>query len=553
MSRKIFPNLLKAGLLLLSAIAVIKMIFFGLDIDEEYAVVMSYRMLAEDSMLLEMWEPHQTSGFVCAFFIKIYLLLFGSAEYLVIYLRIVGVGIQALVSWFLYRTIRKYYAKEAAFWAALMSFTLLPKWVQLPEFSNILLWSNLCVMSCLLRFAKDEKRKQVWLLAAGVFFCFMILAYPSCILITPVYLWGIARQSHTNKAGNLMWFLGTCVVIGCGYIGFFLTHMSVEQFLHGIKQMSTDGKHAATFWEKISGYGMELWERFPLVLGVVAVAGILWAGMRFVAPLKAVAHTKGSFVLLTILVAHLHQFLVWINKPVIFNEPLVFFFFAFLLGVLFIRKDSPLVIFGVIPSIAVLLAVLIVTNTTISVSGSNLLPGILAGGILLWEQDAKQSETKSYRYALRFTGVVMLGLLLFAKGYLLRESGGYLEDIFYTKQKALSGPAKNIYCRYVDGYEYNNLAGLIEDYVTEEDCVLYVGSHNLRYLLTEASISTYSTISTPTYDERLLEYWEEYPWKYPTIVIMEVGAGHQKDVQALLNLGELLAETGDVQIYKVIP
>ena len=154
--KKIVLWAFKAAILMLSLVGAVKMIFFGLVVDEEYSVVMSYRMVTGDAMLWDMWEPHQTSGFVCALFIKLFLLVFGSTEYLLIYLRIVGVCLQLAVSLFIYDTIRRIYDKEVAFWAGIMCFSLLPKWIQTPEFANILLWSNLCTMMCLLRYAKAD-------------------------------------------------------------------------------------------------------------------------------------------------------------------------------------------------------------------------------------------------------------------------------------------------------------------------------------------------------------------------------------------------------------
>ena len=54
-------------------------------------------------MFVDIWEPHQTSGFLTAFLCWIYQRITGTTEYLVLYLRICGALIQAAVSIFLYR------------------------------------------------------------------------------------------------------------------------------------------------------------------------------------------------------------------------------------------------------------------------------------------------------------------------------------------------------------------------------------------------------------------------------------------------------------------
>ena len=57
-----------------------KFIFTELNIDTEYAIAMSWRMLEGDFMLENMWEPHQTSAFLLAFIIKIYTAVTGTKE-----------------------------------------------------------------------------------------------------------------------------------------------------------------------------------------------------------------------------------------------------------------------------------------------------------------------------------------------------------------------------------------------------------------------------------------------------------------------------------------
>ena len=55
--KKIVLWAFKAAILMLSLVGAVKMIFFGLVVDEEYSVVMSYRMVTGDAMLWDMWEP----------------------------------------------------------------------------------------------------------------------------------------------------------------------------------------------------------------------------------------------------------------------------------------------------------------------------------------------------------------------------------------------------------------------------------------------------------------------------------------------------------------
>ena len=74
-------NLWKYLLLAASIVATVKIIFFGFDIVEQYAVSMAYRLVQGDRMFLEMWEPHQTSAFFSATFLWLYMQLFHTLKY----------------------------------------------------------------------------------------------------------------------------------------------------------------------------------------------------------------------------------------------------------------------------------------------------------------------------------------------------------------------------------------------------------------------------------------------------------------------------------------
>ena len=60
-----FINRLITVLFIFSILAAVKLIFVDYTMDEEYQIVMAYRNLSGDSIFGTMWEPHQTSAFMC--------------------------------------------------------------------------------------------------------------------------------------------------------------------------------------------------------------------------------------------------------------------------------------------------------------------------------------------------------------------------------------------------------------------------------------------------------------------------------------------------------
>ena len=151
---------------------------------------MACRILTGDRMFLEMWEPHQTSGFLTAGLAAVFVRVTGSYDYLILFLRFSGAGIQALISLFLYRTLRKRFSEEAAFFVAVFFYNTLPKWIQTPEFANMLVWFSTLAFACFLRYflPLEEKwaGKRLWLVAAGACLSAMVLAYPSLVLAIPI-------------------------------------------------------------------------------------------------------------------------------------------------------------------------------------------------------------------------------------------------------------------------------------------------------------------------------------------------------------------------------
>lgn len=68
--------------------------FTNLSYDCEYQIAMAYRLLQGDKMFLEMWEPHQTSAFLPAALMWVYMKLFHTATGIALYLQICGICIR---------------------------------------------------------------------------------------------------------------------------------------------------------------------------------------------------------------------------------------------------------------------------------------------------------------------------------------------------------------------------------------------------------------------------------------------------------------------------
>jgi len=560
--RLIPKRLIQAVLILLSVLATIKIYFLQMGIDEEYAVTMAYRIASGEVLFLELWEPHQTSGFLSAFLIRIFVSVTDSLDYLVLYLRVAGSLIQAAISIFLYHTCKKIVAEDAAFMAALFFYNTLPKWIQSPEFANMMIWFSTLAFLCLLRFYLGKSGNPVWLVLAGISLCGMILAYPSCILAVLVFLpamWMLDKKGFVKSA---LWLTGTCILLAVSYIGYYLQQMSLDELLYGMSQMMTDGTHENTVLERVSEYGRELAELLPHVLLVTGITLLVTAIIKKVIPAARAVSGWKIYLFVMIMTAQTEQVICWLMDSLVLHYPLIYFYLLYGAGIAVMlrtpkeqRSSQMKAVFwlGTVAGGGVWLSAFLITNTTISVTGPYLMIGMISSILLLSGIPAAKTELSEGKILMnlaRGATVCLLASTLFVKGFMVLSNQGIKDDIFLVKQKALSGPAKGIYCSYMVGYDYNQYADLAEEYIQEGTRVLYAGSHSLFYLLGTPVISTPSTISTPTYDERLLTYWELHPEKYPQLVIIEAGSEYLEDLHEFMDLGEPIIETEGFIIYQ---
>ncbi len=110
--RSKFQKYLTALLILGVIFLNIKKVFMDFSVDVEYAITMFYRLAMGDHMFSQMWEPHQTSAFLLAFFIKIWMSALGTTTGLVIYLNTVSLLVKSTVTLFFYKPLKTTYGEK---------------------------------------------------------------------------------------------------------------------------------------------------------------------------------------------------------------------------------------------------------------------------------------------------------------------------------------------------------------------------------------------------------------------------------------------------------
>ncbi|MCR5477021.1 MAG: hypothetical protein K6E92_05285, partial [Lachnospiraceae bacterium] len=403
------------------------------------------------------------------------------------------------------------------------------------------------------------------------FMCVCVLAYPSSLIAFVCILFCLHRLYGRDQKYSVPIFITTCIIIGSVYLIYFLAKVAPGGFAYGVRQMMTDGTHSDTALQKLAFYGREVLTWLPILGGLaVGTAIVCVTAKRKSLRFACAVLTAGSL---------LHQIVYWFvgDHPYLMT-PMLFYYTAYVTGLIFLvrgMKDRRAegtalshtpervgLFLGMLPSAAFWLSAMLLTNTGLRPTGAFLIPGVIvsigmAGGGAAAEGTASAADGKEgavpgrYRHALFAVGALFLLTLMISRCWFVYENHGYKADIFFVKQKALSGTARNIYCRYLDGYDYNTAAELLGQYGSDEESLLVAAPHSLWYTLSPCKVGTYSTISTPVFDHRLTEYWEAFPDRYPDYVIGYADSEELADVARELSLGELLAEKDGIVLYRV--
>ena len=254
---------LKVLLILLSILASLKMLFFAVGMDEEYQLVMSYRNAMGDRLFLDMWEPHQSSAFLCTLLMKPYLMLFGTTG-IIIYLRVWGTLLHLGVSFYLYKTLRHFVSEDHAWLLALLYYNIIPKQIILPEFGIMQVWFYTLLSLFLMKYSMECKIR--YLILSAVALALNVLSYPSCLILFPFALLWLARFSGKHKWRDMGIFTAVCGACAAAYLGMLFSYTPpyptdrdlVQHFKRGHHPFPDPNGQAAALWKEDPIYGSPL-------------------------------------------------------------------------------------------------------------------------------------------------------------------------------------------------------------------------------------------------------------------------------------------------------
>lgn len=535
-------KVLKIVLVLGTIFAALKLIFVDFTLDEEYQVVMAYRYLQGDHLFKEMWEPHQTSAFLCAGLMWLYMTITGTTTGIVLFLRFVALAVQVILGVGVYRSLARVLDKNYAFLLALLYCNIMPKNIQSPDFGNMQLWFLTISVLALMKYFYDRGQtgKNSWflLVAAGASLACEVLTYPTCIILFPFFLLFIWCNAGRTRVRDCVILTVTCAACAVVWLVTVFAHVGFEEFAGNVqKLLAVDPTHHVSgVTDAKQGNYIENLRIWALgFAGTATLAGIIYGVIYWISKHRGKAIDRKSgwliFWVLAVVVSEVVQLWIWVVVHIGY-EYLQMHLLVIWLALIAVWKQvgekKKYLFWGLLATVVGYVGVMYISDLAMYYTLPHGSLGIVfaLAVIIMGIQQVMGERGRAWILLL----VVSLCLTsLVGKGYTLR--GGKVENSILSVNNIMrDGPAAGILADYMCAHIYNCNYEEYGRYVREGDNVLIVANMimsvgTIGYLFDDLGVSHYSIVDPTTYDEDLVAYWEQYPEKEPDVIVVDCWFG----------------------------
>lgn len=535
-------------LILGSILAALKLILVDYTMDEEYQVVMAYRCLAGDRLFGTMWEPHQSSAFLCVWLMWVFRAVTGGFTGVIIYLRCCGVLIHGVLAWWFSRVCGGYVRKEYAFLLGICYFNIVPKLIQIPEFSNMQMWFFTILILSLIRYYESvqasERPNRLWLVLSGVAAALEVLSYPSMAVLFPfllVYIFVRSRDNWRRALADCAIMIAVCGGGAAVWLCGVLSHVQPQEFLRNLRyvvEYDFTRHMSVSAGEKLVSVaaGIKDW-----LLPSIAVFGIsipVWMILRIRWKRTKTADNRpgaAAFFALLVLSAEAVQLFYWLVLRRGYEMPMIHFVFL-LLAVLLLRRlpeEKKVFALGIVGTIGTVIIVIYTSDLYVWYAMAHAVPGVLFGALIITLALEKELGTCGRKWAWIILGSLAV-VSVFGKGFTLRGGRTETNSVLGIRNIVRDGPAVGIMMNYMQAYILNSTIEEFREYIEEgADCLIVtnmVGTAGTTpYLYRNSNVCHFSVVDPTSYDERLLTYWEIYPEKYPDVIIVDCWYGQLQE------------------------
>ena len=519
--------LLFALLCAASLVVMARSAFVGLEIDEEYALSLGYRLVSGDRLFYSMWEPHQLSSLPAAALLAVFIGITGGTTGVLVFFRLVVLVCKAGMSYVFYREFRRDLGRPAALLAALVLFAFVPKWFLGPDYTGQQFHWTLAAFLCLHHYVTRGCR-QLWLVPLGaVCACFGYLAFPQSAAAFAVLWVGmliLGKRRGEPKARGAWVLLGSCAVCGAAFLVYALSGVgfSISLLLNRLTLILHDPQ-----------YNFTTAERMALLAGqaLTVARSLLW-------PLLASAALSAALYLIK-------------RQPITAGRLLNFWaalatvqclLRAVKDGSLDERQFVPVVVLagawafwqgrgrpgnaelfwlGYLPGLAAYAMILRSTLLGLAPTFMYLTWPAVCGMLALVNH---ADDAKARRAEGMLCLAAMLAFLLVCRVWCVQTTGWKAADVTDTPLvRITTGPAKGIYADAKAADMQECLCEALQPYAGQPILQAIGEQHGLGFLMADGTlqVAQASVISGTDSDPRFEQYYADVPSKEPRVILYD--------------------------------
>lgn len=510
-----------------SLVVMARSAFVGLEIDEEYALSLGYRLVSGDRLFYSMWEPHQLSSLPAAALLAVFIGITGGTTGVLVFFRLVVLVCKAGMSYVFYREFRRDLGRPAALLAALVLFAFVPKWFLGPDYTGQQFHWTLAAFLCLHHYVTRGCR-QLWLVPLGaVCACFGYLAFPQSAAAFAVLWVGmliLGKRRGEPKARGAWVLLGSCAVCGAAFLVYALSGVgfSISLLLNRLTLILHDPQ-----------YNFTTAERMALLAGqaLTVVRSLLW-------PLLASAALSAALYLIK-------------RQPITAGRLLNFWaalaavqclLRAVKDGSLDERQFVPVVVLagawafwqgrgrpgnaelfwlGYLPGLAAYAMILRSTLLGLAPTFMYLTWPAVCGMLALVNH---ADDAKARRAEGMLCLAAMLAFLLVCRVWCVQTTGWKAADVTDTPLvRITTGPAKGIYADAKAADMQECLCEALQPYAGQPILQAIGEQHGLGFLMADGTlqVAQASVISGTDSDPRFEQYYADVPDKEPRVILYD--------------------------------
>ncbi len=215
--------------------------------DEAFYLTVPERLSLGDTLLVDEWHLSQLSGLLLLPFFRLYMLLTGTTDGILLAFRYIYIIVQSLVTLVIFVRLKKAGYGLSAVVAALLFFLFTPYDMMALSYNTM----GLQLVTLVGVLLVTEQRKRVWVLVlCGVMYAMACLCSP---YLVAVYLLGsVAVLIKRGRLRSWLLFSGGAAAVLVAFVVYMLSHTSLIRLIEALPFLFKDPEHGRSMLEQLT-------------------------------------------------------------------------------------------------------------------------------------------------------------------------------------------------------------------------------------------------------------------------------------------------------------